>query len=133
MTEDLRPVPVPDGDTAPYWEAARKHVLALPRCTACRRYFFPPRALCPDCLVPPEWAEVSGRGTVHAFTIMRESFMKGFPPPYVVADVELEEQSGLKLVTNIVGCDVTDVRIGQPLVTFEDRSPRHLPFPPRGA
>jgi uncharacterized OB-fold protein len=123
MAEDARPAPLPDGESAPYWAAAKAHKLELPHCATCGRYVFPPRALCPVCLVPPGWSEVSGRGTVYTFTIMRDSFMKGFEPPYVVAEVELEEQPGLRLVTNIVGCDVGDVHIGQPVeVTFEDRS-----------
>ena len=66
---------------------------------------------------------MSGNGTVRTFTIMRDTFMKGFDPPYVVAEVELEEQAGLVLLTNIVECDIADVHIGQPVeVTFEDRS-----------
>ena len=67
---------------------------------------------------------MSGRGKVRSFAIMRDTFVKGFPPPYAVAEVELEEQPGLVIVTNIVDCDVSDVRIGLPVeVTFEDRSP----------
>lgn len=123
MAEDARPAPLPDGESAPYWAAAKAHKLELPHCETCGRYAFPPRPLCPVCLVKPAWSEVSGRGTVYTFTIMRDSFMKGFEPPYVVAEVELEEQPGLRLVTNIVDCDVADVHIGQPVeVTFEDRS-----------
>lgn len=41
--------------------------------------------------------------------------------PYVVAYVELEE--GVRMFSNIVGCDSQDVRIGMPVeVTFEDLS-----------
>jgi len=122
-TGDLRPAPFPDGESAPYWAAAKAHKLELPHCAACGLFIFPPRALCPTCWTPPVWSQVSGRGTIYTFTIMRDSFMKGFPPPYVVAEVELEEQPGLRLVTNIVECDVGDVRIGMPVeVAFEDRS-----------
>ena len=123
MAEDPRPAPLPDKESAPYWAAAKAHRLELQYCPTCGRYAFPPRALCPVCLVEPGWAQVSGRGTVRTFTIMRDSFMKGFTPPYVVAEVELEEQPGLRLITNIVGCDAGDVRIGQAVeVAFEDRS-----------
>jgi uncharacterized OB-fold protein len=123
VAEDARPAPLPDKESAPYWAAAKAHKLELPHCAACGRYLFPPRALCPVCLVKPGWSQVSGRGTVQTFTIMRDSFMKGFEPPYVVAEVELEEQPGLRLLTNIVGCEVGDVHIGQAVeVTFEDRS-----------
>lgn len=123
VTTEARPVPVPDGDSAPYWEAAREQKLVLPYCSACKRYVFPPRPLCPSCWTRPEWTEVPGGGTIFSFTIMRESFMRGFPPPYVVADVELDVQPGLRIVANVVDCDVSEVHIGQPVeVTFEHRS-----------
>lgn len=125
MTVDARPRPVPDSETAPYWEAAREHELRMQRCPACARYVFPPRPRCPACLHQPmEWVRVSGRGTVRTFAIMRDTFMKAFPPPYAIAEVELEEQPGLAITTNIVECDVAAVRIGLPVeVTFEDRAP----------
>ena len=45
----------------------------------------------------------------------------GFNPPYVVAIVELEEQPGLRLTTNVVGCEPEDVEIGMAVkVVFED-------------
>jgi uncharacterized OB-fold protein len=123
MSEDLRPVPFADPESAPYWAAAKAHALQLQHCAACGRYQFPPRPLCAVCHEPPDWKPVSGRGTIYTFTIMRESFMRGFPPPYVVAEVELEEQPGLRLVANVVECDVEAVRIGQPVeVVFEERS-----------
>jgi uncharacterized OB-fold protein len=125
VSVDPRPKPVPDIDTAPYWAAVREHVLRLQRCPACNRYAFPPKPRCAACLHQPlEWVSVSGRGKVRTFAIMRDTFMKAFPPPYAVAEVELEEQPGLTITTNIVECDVDNVRIGLPVeVTFEDRSP----------
>ena len=120
---DLRPAPSPDGESAPYWAAAKAHRFELPHCAACGLWIFPPRALCPACWTEPTWRAPSGRGTVYTFTIMRDSFMKGFPPPYVVAQVELEDQAALRMIANIIDCDVSDVRIGMPVeVTFEDRS-----------
>jgi uncharacterized protein len=120
---DLRPAPSPDGESAPYWAAVKAHRFELPHCATCGLWIFPPRALCPACWIEPAWTAPSGRGTVYTYTIMRDSFMKGFPPPYVVAQVELEEQAGLRLITNIVGCSVDEVCIGMPVeVTFEDRS-----------
>lgn len=122
---DARPIPVSDPETAPYWEGAKAHELRLPRCAKCGHYEFPPKPRCSACLADAlEWVRVSGRGTVFSFAIMRETFIKAFPPPYVVAQVELEEEPGLILITNIVDTDLTEVRIGQAVeVTFEDRSP----------
>ena len=42
------------------------------------------------------------------------------PPPYVLAQIELAEQPGLFLLTNVIGCEPETVTIGMPVtVTFE--------------
>ena len=62
---------------------------------------------------------MSGRATVHTFTVNRQPWYPGFDPPYVIAIVELPEQEGLRLTTNIVGCEPADVHIGMDVqVTF---------------
>jgi uncharacterized protein len=114
---------VPTPETRPFWEAARRHELSLQRCRECDRYIFYPRAACPHCLAGDlEWRRVSGRGTLHTFTVVHRG-QKGFPlgPPYVIAVVELAE--GPRLMTNLVGIepDPAKIRIGLPVeVVFED-------------
>ena len=124
MTESTRVVPQPDLETAPYWEAAREHRLELPRCSGCSSFVFPPRPACPACNSDSmAWTEVSGRGAVYTFAVMHDKMVAGFDPPYVVAQVELEEQSSIRLQTNILDCEPSDVYIGMPVeVTFEDRA-----------
>jgi uncharacterized protein len=36
-------------------------------------------------------------------------------PPYIVAIVELDEQTGLRLTSNLLDCGVDDVAIGMPV------------------
>jgi len=117
-----RPVPVADDDSRPYWEAAREHRLELPQCGGCGSLLFPPRPRCPVCLSTDlTWAEVSGRGRVHSFTIIYVPVVRGLEPPYAVAQVELDEQPGLRLVANSVNCDPDAVSVEMPVqVTFED-------------
>jgi uncharacterized OB-fold protein len=80
---------------------------------------------------------VSGRGTLHTFTVVHRG-QKGFPLgyPYVIAVVELEE--GPRMMTNLVGItpDPSAIRIGMPVeVTFVDATPEAtLPhFRPAGS
>lgn len=62
--------------------------------------------------------EVSGRGTVHSFTVTHQS-VPGYEAPFVVVLVELEEQEGLRLVSQLIDVDPDLVRIGMPVaVTF---------------
>ena len=126
MPEYTGPLPVPTPETRPFWEAARRHELQIQACRACGTYLFFPRALCPRCFAADlEWRRVSGRGTLHTFTIV-ERGQRGFPlaTPYVLAVVELAE--GPRMMTNLVGIepDPAKVRIGMPVeVVFDDVTP----------
>jgi uncharacterized protein len=122
MTESVRPLPLPDWDTQPYWDAARGHRLEMPRCADCGRFCFPPRARCPSCLSTDlQWTELTGRGSVYSFTIVCVPMLRGFEPPYAVAQIELDDQPGLRMIANIVECDPNDIRIGMPVaLAFED-------------
>ncbi|ADP19984.1 MULTISPECIES: Zn-ribbon domain-containing OB-fold protein [Achromobacter] len=74
-------------------------------------YVFFPRAIAPSSgLADLEWVAASGRGTVHATTVVRAR-----PPqqPYNVALVELEE--GPRLMTRVEGVAPEAVRIGMPV------------------
>ena len=53
--------------------------------------------------------------------------------PYAIAIVELDEQRGLRLMTNIVNCPAEAVRIGMRVrVVFEQREDVWIPlFEPR--
>ena len=126
MADYPGPLPVPTPESRPYWEALKRHELSLQRCRACGRYYFYPRSNCPHCLSGEvEWQRVSGRGTLHTFTIVHRG-LRGFPiaPTYVLAVVELEE--GPHLMTNLVGCphDPAKIRIGAAVeVVFADVTP----------
>jgi uncharacterized OB-fold protein len=132
-----RPLPAKDADSAPYWAAARSHALSLPRCEGCGEYAFPPKQRCPRCLSKAfTWTELSGRATLYSYSVAHMALYPGFQPPYVIALVELEEQPGLHITTNLLDCPLEDVVVGMPLeVTFEDVSDDYsLPqFRPRGA
>lgn len=54
--------------------------------------------------------------------------MMGDRVPYAVALVDLEE--GARMMSNIVGCEPSEVRVGMPVViTWEELSDgRHLPL-----
>ena len=63
---------------------------------------------------------MSGRGTVFTYTVNHQPFNPAVPVPYVIAIVELEEQAGLRIATNIVDCEPESVCIGLPVeVRFE--------------
>jgi hypothetical protein len=88
--------------------------------------------VCPKC-----WSQdlgtkpVSGSGEVFSFVIYRRTYHPAIPAPYVVAIIELIE--GVRLVSNVIGCDPEEVIIGMPVqVVFEQESdfllPRFIPI-----
>jgi uncharacterized protein len=121
-----RPVPVPDPETEGFWAAAASHVLAIQRCTNCGWYAYPPNIVCSGCLAPEpsfRFEPVSGRGRVTTWTVVHHAFLPAFAAdvPYVVAEVELEEQEGLRMVTRLVDARPADLAIGTPVeVGFDD-------------
>jgi uncharacterized protein len=107
-----RPAPRPDPESAAYWSATLEGRLVVQRCTSCGHHQLYARAHCLQCRSPVEWVDVSGRGTIYSYTVIRQNFSRAFREllPYIVALVDLDE--GPRLMTNIVNCDPADVRIG---------------------
>lgn len=119
-------MPVPDAVSEGFWRAAARHELVIQRCTACGWYVHPPDMICANCLSPErsfEFSPVSGRGRLRSWTVMHDAFLPGFRPdvPYVVADVELDEQPGLRLIAVLVDGPDAALALGAPVeVVFED-------------
>ena len=122
MKATVRLLPQVGPDNEHFWQGGREGELRFLRCQPCGHYVHPPSPLCPQCLsrrLEPE--AVSGRAVVHTFTVNHQRWIPGFEPPYVVAIVELEEQEGLRLTTNLVHCEPDRVEIGMRVrVLFEE-------------
>jgi len=124
-----RPVPVPDEVSAPFWSAAAEHVLTVARCRRCGAFTVPPDVVCPHChSADPafEFTPVSGRGAVRSWTVVRQAFLPGFDAdlPFVLVDVELVEEAGLRLIGRLLDGPGADLHVGDPVVVaFEDIAP----------
>ncbi len=114
--------PLVNEENQHYWHGGAEDELRFLRCKACGTYIHPPAPVCGGCWGRDTTDEaVSGRGVVHTFTVNHHPWVPGFDPPYVVAIVELNEQAGLRLMTNIVNCPIDEVEIGmQVQVCFEE-------------
>jgi uncharacterized OB-fold protein len=125
----MRPVPVPDSESQPYWDAAAGHVLTVARCARCDALALPPEMVCPHCgSTDPAFAftPVSGRGSVRSWTVVRQSFLPGFDEdlPFVLVDVELEEQAELRLIGRLLDGVDAPLHLGDRVdVAFEDLAP----------
>lgn len=126
----FRVLPTLDDTNRHFWTGGAHGELRILRCARCRTWVHPPAPVCPACLATDLAPEAtSGRAIVHTYTVNHQAWYPGLDPPYVVAIVELPEQEGLRLTTNIVGCAPDDVSIGMPVrVTFEPYDDVWLPL-----
>lgn len=119
-----RAIPVPCEITKPYWEAAKRHVLVMQKCSNCGYYNYPPKPICERCNSERvSFEPVSGLGKIYSYTIMNVSRVPSFEIPYMNIVVELEEQAGLLIITNLLDSDPQKVKLGSPVeVVFEEIS-----------
>ncbi len=83
------------------------------RCTACGSSFFPVRKACAGCLSRDlETVPLSTEGVLYTFSVVRQSAPQ-FEVPYALGYVDLPE--GLRIMGQISGCDIDDIRIGMRL------------------
>ena len=126
----MRPLPqlTPTNDW--FWTSGADGRLRIQGCNDCGTLVHPPVPICPA-RRSLSWSptEVSGHATIVGYTVNQHQWMPGFEPPYVIADVALEEDPTVRLTTNIVGADVDDVQIGQRVtVTFEQQEDVWIPL-----
>ena len=83
-------------ETLDFWRNAAEGIFVVPRCNACGKVHWHPRAHCPFCHgVDLTWEKSSGKGQVYSFTVVRRK-----DAPYILAYVKINE--GPILMTNIV-------------------------------
>ncbi|GAB7015437.1 Zn-ribbon domain-containing OB-fold protein [Methanogenium cariaci] len=99
-----------------YWRKQQnRYNLKGNKCETCGRYFFPPRAICPECRRDGKIVdyEFSGNGTVRTFSVIRTaSDDYDIQTPYAIAIIELEE--GTCMTAQVI-CDPDEIAIGMPV------------------
>lgn len=121
-----KPLPEADPDSQPFWEGCRAHRLMLQRCADCGAFRFPASRHCPHCRsTRAEWLPAKGEGSVFSWIVVVHPVpgdVYAAEVPYVVALVELAE--GVRMATNIVGCDPHGIEARMPVeVVFDDVTP----------
>src|SRR5258708_4112532 len=108
-----RPVPVPDLDSAPFWEGCKRHQLLFQRCMDCGMFRFPPNPVCQNCRSrSAAWVESAGTGSVYSWIVVAHPVWPIFKPyvPYAVALVDMDE--GVRLAGNILDLDPQAIQAG---------------------
>lgn len=123
MSELSFPYPIPEYGTEPYWAACNEERLVMQRCQACGKFRWHPAPLCIYCSHSGyDWAPLSGRGRVYTWTVITHAVHPAAVArvPYVVVEVELDEQRDLRMVSNLVDCETDAIQFDAPVrVAFE--------------
>ncbi len=101
---------VATGPEQTYFAALAEGAWRVQRCNACARAVFYPRLLCPFCGAQDlGWFSPSGRGTVHATTVMRRAAQAGGDLHLCLVDLD----EGFRMMSRVEGVAPHEVRIGQ--------------------
>lgn len=106
-------LPTIEDESRPYWDALKSGALSIGYCRSCKRAHYYPRPFCPHCWSGEvELRTASGRGALYTWSVIHVNDLPPFKEwlPYVAAIVDLEE--GVRVSTNIVGCEIQALRIG---------------------
>jgi uncharacterized OB-fold protein len=129
-TPIFRLVPELTSNTADFWSGGEHGELRIQRCQACGYWAHPPTDICPRCLSRELAAEAtSGRGVLFSFAVSHQPAGPDVPIPYTIALVELPEQTGLRVLSNLVNCAPEDARVDMPVrVVFEQHDDVYVPL-----
>lgn len=127
----VKPLPLADDLTRPYWTAARAHLLSLQHCQSCRVAIHPPREKCPQCRGSQfQWQEEPKKGSVYSFIVDHRLMVPGFTEPYIVVQVVPDgcNEDLVRIVGNLRDCRLDQVAIGMSVeAIFEDGPEITLP------
>lgn len=121
-----------DGLTTPYWEGLREGRLRVQRCSHCGTWQFGPEWLCHHChAFDPAWVEVEPRGRIYSWERVwhpSHPSLQGHVP-YLVVLVELPHAGGVRMLGNLLGDPLQEVRIGAPVQgVFEPHDEANPPY-----
>lgn len=106
--------PDPSVFSDPYWQGCAAGELRFQRCGGCGAAVHTPAALCGTCGgVELTWEVSSGRGEVYSWTVVWRPQTPAFTVPYAPVIVAMAE--GWHLLSNLIGCDHTEVAVGLPV------------------
>jgi uncharacterized OB-fold protein len=121
-----KPMPEPTPTSQPFWDGLKEHKVRIQYSPSAGAYVFYPRVLAPRTLADDlEWREISGEGTLFAFTIADRPTA---PPwkdslPQLLAIVELDE--GPRLSTEMINVDPGALAVGMKVKPLFEDHPDH--------
>ncbi len=124
------PAPEPDGVSAPYWAGLREGRLLVQRCAQCGTWQFAPECICHRCRAfDPAWVEVQPAGRIYSWERIWHPVHPALKDrgPYLAVLVELPEAGHVRMVGNLLGDAMQEVRIGADVTGVFEHHPDASP------
>ncbi len=105
-------LPAPNAITTAWFTSG---TIAVKTCEACGARQHPPEELCHRCgSMAFTYPALSGRGTLHSYTVAHYAVNRALAEhvPYAVVLVSLDDAPELRVVGNMPGVPIEDIRIG---------------------
>ena len=111
----LRPEPPLTPRTKEFWTSGHDGALRIAQCDDCGQWMHPPQPVCRSCQSRSiSSTAVAGTGTVFSYTVNRYQWSPTIEPPYVIAEVALDD-ADVVLMTALIDCEIHAVSIGMPV------------------
>lgn len=126
------PIAEPKALYGPYWEGAREEKLKVQRNPQTGVYQWPPQWIAYDTQTfELEWTEVAPKGLIYSWTRVWHPVHPALKDagPYLIVIVELPHAGGIRMLGNLLGDPLQDVKIGAPVeAVFEHHDNAEAPF-----
>ena len=132
MVLPSKPLPIPDPDSEPYWDAAKAHELRAQQCSGCGRFRWPPCGVCPNCHSWQfQWARLPGTGIIDSYIVVHQPIGAfASDVPYVMARIMLDGTDGHAIVSsNVTDCPWERISVGMRVTVFFDDVAENVTLP----
>ena len=126
------PVPMPDGLDQPYYDAIAQDRLVLQVCKDCGTYQWGPEWICHNCNSENVvFEEIEPEGRIYSYERVWHPVHPALKEqgPYLIALVEFPNHNGARMIGNLLGDPLQEVKIGATVTAeFEhhkDADPQH--------
>jgi uncharacterized OB-fold protein len=128
------PAPLPDNDNLdkPYWDGTREGKLKIQRCRKTGKYQWGPEWLHHESLsYDLEWVEVEPKGVIYSWERVWHPVHPALKEqgPYLVVLVELPHAGHVRMIGNLLGDPLQEVKIGSAVTAvFEPHDDAAKPY-----
>jgi uncharacterized OB-fold protein len=108
--------PVAESFEEEHWNAIKKRELVFQRCAKCKTWLHPPRPMCYQChSYDLEWVKSSGKGKIYSWVTFTREANPFYKVPYEVVLVEMDDEKGVRFISNMAEGNAEDLYIGMPV------------------